>query len=260
MPSVSNIARDNDEKIITVVGNGKSLKDFDFELLKNKEWVGCCLGFRHWEITGIYPTHYVCVDNVICKHHRYKILDMIKNKKCKSFVLCASIYHTDIKDELMKYESVYTIQELVLSDENPFRYLVDFCSGTTSVLYAYILSSTKINLLGMDCKYVEFLPECIENEDGSLTITEKIKDNPNYYFNEYQQVGDIYNKPNVEKVHKKSWWDLRNTIMLFNILRQAKIEVFNYNLENNTELDEYFVKLDINDYELDPLNGQCNKN
>ena len=106
----------------------------------------------------------------------------------------------------------------------------------------------------MDCKYVEFLPECIENDDGSLTITEEIKDNPNYYFNEYQQVGDIYNKPNVEKVHKKSWWDLRNTIMLFNILRQSKIEVFNYNLENNTELDEYFVKEDINDYLIDNKN------
>jgi len=188
---------------------------------------------------------------------------MIKTEKCKSFLLCASIYNTDIKEELMKYQNVYTIQELIMSPENPFRYLVDFCSGTSSVLYAYILSSTKINLLGMDCKYVEFLPECIENDDGTLTITEEIKDNPNYYFNEYQQVGDKYNKPNIEKVHKKSWWDLRNTIMIFNILRQAKIEVFNYNLENNTELDEYFVKLDINDYELGleaPLNGQCNKN
>ena len=42
--------------------------------------------------------------------------------------------------------------------------------------------------------------------------------------------------------------------MLFNILRQSKIEVFNYNLENNTELDEYFVKEDINDYSIDNKN------
>jgi len=239
---------------IYVVGNGKSLKDFDFEFLRDKTWIGMCLAYRHWEKINLYPTHYVCVDNVVCNHHRHKILDMIKTEKCKSFLLCASIYNTDIKEELMKYKNVYTIQELVMSPENPFRYLIDFCSGTSSVLYAYILSSNKINLLGMDCKYVEFLPECIENDDGSLTITEEIKDNPNYYFNEYQQVGDIYNKPNVEKVHKKSWWDLRNTIMLFNILRQSKIEVFNYNLENNTELDEYFVKEDINDYSIDNKN------
>ena len=136
MQSVSNIAKEDDEKIITVVGNGKSLKDFDFELLKNKEWIGCCLGFRHWEINGIYPTHYVCVDNVVCNHHRHKILDMIKTEKCKSFLLCASIYNTDIKEELMKYKNVYTIQELVMSPENPFRYLIDFCSGTSSVLFS----------------------------------------------------------------------------------------------------------------------------
>ena len=43
-------------------------------------------------------------------------------------------------------------------------------------------------------------------------------------------------------------------IMLFNILRQSKIEVFNYNLENNNELDEYFVKEYINDYSIDNKN------
>ena len=37
----------------------------------------------------------------------------------------------------------------------------------------------------MDCKYVEFIPECIENEkDKTLTILETPKENPNYYFNE----------------------------------------------------------------------------
>ena len=51
-----------------VVGNGKSLENFDFNFLKDKTWVGCCLGFRDWERTGIYPDHYVCVDSVVCNH------------------------------------------------------------------------------------------------------------------------------------------------------------------------------------------------
>ena len=78
---------------------------------------------------------------------------------------------------------------------NPFRYLVDYCTGTCASLYAYVLGFQKLHLLGMDCQYVEFLPECIKLKDGTLKINETPKDNPNYYFNEYQQKGDIYNPP-----------------------------------------------------------------
>ena len=75
------------DKQIYVVGNGSSLKDFDFNFLKNKEWIGCTLGFRHWEELGFYPTHYVNVDLVVCEYQLEKIKDMIINKKCKTFLL-----------------------------------------------------------------------------------------------------------------------------------------------------------------------------
>ena len=77
---------------IFVVGNGPSLKDFDFNYLKDKTWIGMCLGFRHWEEIDMYPTYYCCVDSVVCNHHRYKILDMVKNNKCKSLYQDTTIY------------------------------------------------------------------------------------------------------------------------------------------------------------------------
>jgi len=228
-----------------IVGNGKSLKDFDFEFLKDKEWIGTCLAFRDWERTGIYPTHYVCVDSVVCNHHRHKILEMIKEKRCKTFFICHSLFNSDIGEELKKHDNVVSLQMYIHSKENPFRYLVDYCSGTSAVLYGYCLDAKEINILGMDCKYEEFIPECIEQEDGTLKIIKTPTDNPNYYFNDYQQVDDIYNPPNVQMVHKSSWWDLRNIILLFNILRTEEIKIYNYN--SNDTLDIYFEKKSLSE-------------
>ncbi len=230
---------------IYIVGNGKSLKDFDFNFLKDKTWIGTCLAFRDWEKTGIYPTHYCCVDSVVCNHHRYKILEMVKQKKCETFFICHSLFNSDIGEELKKYNNVKSLQMFINSPENPFRYLFDYCSGTSSVLYGYCLGATELNILGMDCKYKEFIPECIEQENGTLKIIKTPDDNPNYYFNDYQQEGDIYNPPNAERIHKSSWWDLRNIILLFNILREKEIKLYNYN--SNDTLDAYFEKKNLDE-------------
>jgi len=235
---------------IYILGNGRSLKDFDFNFLVDKKWIGTCLGFRHWDKINMYPNHYVCVDKVVCNHHRYKILEMIEQKKCESFLICGSLFHSDIGDKLKEFKNVIPFQNLMLSDNNPFRYLVDYCTGTSASLYGYILGFQNIHLLGMDCQYVEFLPECIKLDDGTLKIIETPEDNPNYYFNEYQQKGDIYNPPNVQRVHKKSWFDLRNTFMLYNILQQKDIMIFQYNTKDNKNLDIFFEKKDINELKV----------
>jgi len=223
---------------IYVVGNGKSLKDFDFNFLKDKEWIGLCLAFRHWEELGFYPTHYVCVDSVVCKHQVETIKHMIKNNKCKSYLLCASIieHFPSIRD----FNNVYFIQQFKQQPKNVFRNLIDYCSGTSAVCYAYVLGKKTIHMLGMDCDYVEFLPECVKQRNGTLKIIKTPTENPNYYFNSYQRKGDIYNPPNTERVHKASWFDLRNIFILFNILRQEEIKLFHYN--DKETLDMFFEK------------------
>ncbi len=233
-------------KEIFIVGNGKSLKDFDFNYLKDKEWVGCCLGFRHWEKLGFYPDHYVCVDNQVCKCHLEKIKDMIINNKCKSFLLCGSIIEE--WRGITQYKNVHFIQQFKMTPHCPFRNLIDYCSGTSAVCYGYCLNNDIIHLLGMDCQYKEFLPECIKRKDGSLKIIKPIKDNPNYYFNDYQRVGDIYNVPNANKVHKVSWEDLRNLILLYNILTGKDIKLYNYNI--NEVLDPFFERRPLSDLKI----------
>jgi len=232
------------KKDIFVVGNGNSLKDFDFNFLKDKEWIGCTLGFRHWEEElGFYPTYYVNVDSVVCHHHHMKIKDMIVNQKCKSFLLTAKI----LKDlpELMEYNNVFYIEQLKSVPKNIFRNLIDYCSGSCAVAFAYFLKADNIHMLGMDCNYIEFIPECVQQPDKTLKIVKTPKTNPNYYFDSYQRAGDVYNRPNTERVHKSSWFDLRNIIILFNILRQKEIKVFHYNTSDG--LDEFFEKIPLNE-------------
>ena len=97
----------------------------------------------------------------------------------------------------------------------------------------------------MDCKYVQFLPECEKQKDGSLKIVKRIKHNPNYYFDDYQQVGDLYNPPNVDRVHKVSWFDVRNILLLYNILTGEQIELYNYN--TNDVLDNLFKRKQLSE-------------
>lgn len=232
---------------IYCVGNGASLRDFNWEFLKDKEWVGCCLGYRHWEKTGIYPTHYVNTDPLVLKHHIEDIRKLIKNQRCKSFVLCCSVlqYWETIQKE---HPNVIFLQQLQRQREGLFRHFPDYCSGTTSCLYGYCLSDKleRLHILGMDCKYVEILPEAIENEeDGSLLIVEPVKNNPNYFTDDYQKVGDVYQKPNVEKIHKLSWKDLRNLIILGNVLSRRDISVYNYNTTDS--LDRFFERKPVED-------------
>jgi hypothetical protein len=214
---------------IYVVGNGKSLKDFDFEFLRDKTWIGMCLAYRHWEKINLYPTHYVCIDSVVLKHNLEDIKKLILENKCETFFLNATIINE--WKEILNFKNVFYIQQFKRILEHPFRYLVDYCSGTSGVLYGYCLSPKKIHILGCDCDYVEFIPECKEIEKDNqkiLQITKTPESNPNYYFDDYQREGDLYNIPRKDDVHKRSWFDLRNTMMLFNILTGHAVEVYDY--------------------------------
>ena len=235
---------------IYVVGNGKSLKDFDFNFLKDKEWIGCCLAYRDWERTGIYPTHYINVDSVVLKNNLEDIKKLILDKKCKSYIVSQTIIK--FWKEIVDIKEVHFIEQFYHQPNNPFRNLIDFCSGTVATTYAYVRRPKVINLLGMDCNYTEFIPECVKQPDGTLKIIREVDDNPNYYFKDYQRVGDVYNPPNKERVHKQSWFDFRNLVLTFNIIGRMNTMVYNYNLMDNCELDDFFEKKDITELRPEP--------
>ena len=170
--------------------------------------------------------------------------DMIINKKCQTFMLDYSFIK--MWPECKDYPSVHYLQQYQHTPYNPFRNLIDYCSGSVATTLAYCLDTDRVNLLGMDCKYVEFLPECIELKDKTLKIIKQPTENPNYYFDDYQRVGDIYNKPNVDRVMKQSWFDVRNIFLLFNTLRNKEVKLYNYNTTD--VLDEYFERKSLDEF------------
>jgi len=106
-----------------------------------------------------------------------------------------------------------------------------------------------IHLAGFDCDYIEFLPETEILPDGSLRITKTPETNPNYFFNDYQREGDLYNVPNGTTVHMRSWKEL-SLILTFikGMFPSYSKSVINYNDKKSisehiqTKSMKYFLK------------------
>lgn len=230
-------------KVINVLGNGKSLKNFDFTILDG-ETIGTCLAYRYWYKVNWFPDHYCCVDNVVVKKNVNDIKKLIIEKKCKTYLLSNSI--KEVWPSIINYDNVYYVQDFISDKNNLFSQLSEYCTGSSATMYAYILGGTKINLFGIDCNYVEFLPETKLLNDGTLKIIKTPVYNPNYFIDDYQREGDIYNIPNGIKVHFPSWKIINKLL--------NKIEIINYN--NTIILDNYFkrkeeyknFKFNVNNY------------
>ena len=87
-----------------IIGNGKSLEGFDFKKIK-EETIGLCCAYRYWEKINWFPTYYCCVDHVVIKSHIKAIKNLIINKKCKAFLLSASIIQ--LWPNIQDYKNVF---------------------------------------------------------------------------------------------------------------------------------------------------------
>ena len=218
------------KKTINILGNGSSLKNFDFNILDG-ETIGTCLAYRYWYKINWFPDHYCCVDDVVIKSNIEDIKKLIVENRCKTYLLTKSIINhwKDVKN----YKNVYYIQDFRGDKNNIFSELNQYCSGSSATLYAYLLGAEKINLFGIDCNYKEFLPETRKLNDGTLMITKTPIHNPNYFIDDYQREGDIYNKPKTRTVHYVSWGMINNII-------GKKTEIINYN--KTDKLDQFFTR------------------
>ena len=160
---------------------------------------------------------------------------MVENKKCQTFLLRSSVL--SYWSEAKQHSSVLFLDELKKDATSIFSKQVEICSGATAALYAVHLGYSDVRLIGMDCDYVEFIPECTQ-KDGALYITETPKTNPNYFIDDYQRKGDRYNKPNGSRVHMTSWKQLSQLCKKY-----SHFKIRNYN--SKTSLGNLFEKKGI---------------
>ncbi len=218
-----------------IFGNGGSLKDYDFKKIDRDKYdvVGTGMAFRHWEKIDWYPDIYVNVDAVVCQNP--EVIDFVKEYKCKFYVLSKSM--------LQKYpdvdlEKCFFLEDLLMFPQSSFRFVRNWCSGTAAVV-ASLDRYRNINLFGFDLDYVEFIPECEKNSDGTLTIKTTPETNPNYFFDDYQREGDTYNIPNGKTVHTKSWEELSYITDFINKMFPEH-EVFITNYNDKTSISKWF--------------------
>jgi len=232
---------------IFVLGNGASLKNFDFTTLEDKLTIGCCLAYREWERINWYPTFYVNVDNVVLKNQEKEIRKLIEDKKCQGYLISRSVLDDWEGFTIEDNKEVFFLEDLRVNPFSLFKNVRNFCSGSVAALFGCDIGS-KVHLLGFDCDYVEMIPECIQKEDGTLIITETPKENPNYFIDDYQRVGDIYNRPNGKKIHYQSWKELSIILKFVEDLFEINIPITNYNPKQS--IAEYFETKQLEDLPL----------
>lgn len=218
-----------------IFGNGGSLKDFDFKKIDREKYdvIGTGMAFRHWEKIDWYPDIYVNVDNVVCQNP--EVIDFVKEYKCKYYVLSKSMLQ---KYPDLNLEKCFFLEDLLMFPQCSFRFVRNWCSGTAAVV-ASLDRYRNLNLFGFDVDYVEFIPECEKNDDGTLTIKTTPENNPNYFFDDYQREGDTYNIPNGKTVHTRSWEELSYIIDFINkMYPEHKVSVTNYN--DKTSISKWF--------------------
>jgi hypothetical protein len=194
-----------------VIGNGPSLRGFDFHRLNGFCTLGMNAAYRHWDRIGWYPDYYACLDDQLIKTHHAEIERLYAQGLVKKVFVHGSFFdyhphrlrHPDFtsydqtsrhwyhnKAKAFRLEPLYDEPAFRVSDTSKIT------TGAHAVRYAAYLGHDRIVLLGIDLRYVEILPEAEPTSEIGLVIKTTPKRNPNYFFDGYQKAGDLYNIPN----------------------------------------------------------------
>ncbi|WP_045699682.1 hypothetical protein [Hyphomonas sp. BRH_c22] len=198
-------------KPLIVIGNGPSLRGFDFDRLSGVDTLGMNAAYRHWDRIDWRPTHYACLDDALIDTHRKEILRLIEEGRINSFFLSGRML--ELEPGLADHPRVRFLDEFVpfwfnargrqhglslvaspafLTQQDAF-----VTTGAYSVRYGAFLGFSRIILIGIDLTY-QPISEAEKVDDLRLVMTQTPASNPNYFFDDYQREGDAFQVPNPE--------------------------------------------------------------
>ncbi len=218
---------------VILLGNGPSLKGFDFGRLKGFDVIGMNAAYRYWETINWYPRYYICLDTVVGLSHKDEIARLIRESDqngIRYFILLQNL--VDCLPSLKDHPRVLVFDKLKQCSSILLNRLIT--TGSHAALMCAVFGYTRIYLLGIDCNYVEFIPEARKVRGTVLEMVDMPKENPNYFFNDYQQKGDCYNIPNPDTVpnfHLNCWRAAgkklaKAGVVVVNANRQSKVDAF----------------------------------
>jgi len=238
----TNIETDiNENSKIVVLGNGPSLRNFDFTRLSDINTIGCNAAYRYWDKINWYPDYYCCMDIKLIDTHHKQIKDLLLDGKVKKIFVRNNIF--SYHPELVHNDNVHTLENLQGKCKYISSCFPHITTGPFCIRYAMHLGYKNIYILGIDCKYINILPEAESTGGVGLKIIKKVKDNPNYFFDDYQQVGDTYHIANPSgDLHGTTIMNLKKDI---DIKKLTDIKIFNCNKESFIFDHNIFPYMDI---------------
>ncbi len=200
-----------DDARVLVLGNGPSLKQADFAAFKGVDTIGMNAAYRYWDRIGWSPTHYACLDSQVVLSHADAIAGMIREGRFRHAFLHWHLLKR--YPDLSGHPAVTFLCQLSHGPDDvkrcaalglrytPSRFFASrdidrVTTGSASIRFAGDRGYRRIGLIGIDCRYREILPEARSQGGLILEIERDVKENPNYFFDDYQRTGDRYHIPN----------------------------------------------------------------
>lgn len=208
--------------VFVVICNGPSLAGFDFNRLRGLTSIGMNAAYRQFERIDFWPTYFMGIDLRVAPYHADKYVEMIQSPEvgCSAYFLSQPTAGNVRKETGKLSGKVVAVEETRMNDQvglyqGLFRASIIGCTGACASQLGIQMGFKRIVLLGADCNYVEMLPESKQEEQGSgikgirLTMSDTPKENPNYWFGDYQKSGDQYHVPNAATTHMRAWKNLK---------------------------------------------------
>lgn len=256
--NILNLIPDNGKKLF-IMGNGPSLKEIMdntiyLNILKQNVTFGLNAAYKAYEKYSFYPTYFGCFDSIVCKHHSKEFEKLILNSPIKKFFFInidqnKKPIFTDPK--ILNHPKFVNINFISRTSEEKKRvdvlsysysHFIDMLTTGTNVVQCGILEGhKKIYLLGCDCNYEEII-DGAKLEKNTLKMIKTPSKNNNYWIDDYQEEGDVFNIPNVKGCQMPAWKRLNDTIKhlglnvkIFNCSPISKIEYFDRILFSNID-------------------------
>lgn len=232
-------------KPVVILGNGPSLRDFDFKRLDKIDTIGLNAAYRFWEKINWYPTYYCCYDHQLILTHHAQIADLILTGKVKKAFIRDTFF--EHQPDLKNDDRFVTLEKIISTKffQSQERRMM-ITTGSHATRTAMYLGYKKILLLGIDLKYVEIIDEAEPVSRIVLKINKTPEKNPNYFFDDYQREGDYFNIPNpCKNLHEHVFVTLQKDMIMYNY----DVEVINCNM-NSILYDKQILPYNDLDAEL----------
>jgi hypothetical protein len=185
-----------------IIGNGpssKELADFGFHNIPDHiDTFGMGLAYKYYSKIDWWPTYYICADKKVVKNRgdylRSLILD--DNVRVRKFFFplplvdhprLELIPHNSTGDFAFRKAVEYGYEQI---------FIIGIDLDYQPLKEATRISRAEFDALGLDMDF---------DTNVIYMVREPIKDHPNYFFPEYQEVGDIYSEPRGNSWHLLNW-------------------------------------------------------